>query len=246
MDWGSLGGLFLAIVAILLGQAVEGGHIGSLIQPAAFIVVFFGTLGAVLLQTRLSNFVMSLKMLVWVLKPPVSDRKALARRIAMWSTLARREGILKLEDYLTIEKDPFVKKILRLMIDGVSAEKIQEIGGIDVDIYEARLRSAAKVWDAAGGYAPTVGILGAVMGLIHVMENLSDPNLLGEGIAVAFVATIYGVGLANLFFLPVAYKIRSHIQMEVGRREMVIDAMSCIANGDHPKAVEERMDSYEI
>lgn len=246
MDWGSLVGLLLAIAAILLGQAVEGGNVSSLIQPAAFIIVFFGTLGAVMLQTSLPHFILSLKMIMWVIHPPPCERQALAKRIIMWSVVARKEGILKLENFMYAEKDVFVKKLLRLMIDGVSAEKIQDIGSVDVDIWDAEYRNAAKVWDSAGGYAPTVGILGAVLGLIHVMENLSDPTLLGSGIAVAFVATIYGIGLANLFFLPVAYKIRSHIQQEVGRREMVIDALCCIANGEHPRVIEERLASYEL
>ena len=177
---------------------------------------------------------------------PDNDRKEVSKRIATWSGIARREGILKLERFMNSEPDPFLRKFLRMMIDGVSAQKIQEIGNIDMDAYEATQRQAAKVWDAAGGYAPTVGILGAVLGLIHVMENLSDPTLLGDGIAVAFVATIYGVGLANLFFLPIAYKLRSHIQLEVGRREMIIDALSSIASGEHPRVVQERLACYEV
>jgi len=130
------------------------------------------------------------------------------------------------------------------MIDGVAPEKIQEICGIDLDNYEAQQRSAAKIWDAAGGYAPTIGILGAVLGLIHVMENLSDPSKLGSGIAVAFVATIYGVGFANLIFLPVASKLKALIQIEVARREMLIDALVSIADGAHPRMVEERLEGF--
>lgn len=244
MDWGSLIGLALALAAIVFGQVVEGGDVSSLVQPAAFIVVFFGTLGAVMLQTKLAHFVLGIRMLKWVVMPPDDDKRLLVKRIVSWSVLARKEGILILEDQHKVEPDPFIKKGLRLMIDGIPAERIQEACNIELDTYEGELRNAAKIWDAAGGYAPTVGILGAVLGLIHVMENLSDPNLLGSGIAVAFVATIYGVGLANLVFLPVAYKIRYHIQNEITRREMIIDGLLCIANSDHPRIVEERLAGY--
>jgi chemotaxis protein MotA len=130
------------------------------------------------------------------------------------------------------------------MIDGTPPEKIREIMAIDMYFHEMHLRNAAKIWDAAGGYAPTVGILGAVLGLIHVMENLSDPSKLGSGIAVAFVATIYGVGLANLVFLPIAGKLKAHIQNDMKRREMLLNAWVSIANGDHPRIVEERLEAY--
>ncbi|HSI28017.1 MAG TPA: MotA/TolQ/ExbB proton channel family protein, partial [Methylophilus sp.] len=132
----------------------------------------------------------------------------------------------------------------RLMIDGTPPEKIREICAIDMYFYEMQQRNAAKIWDAAGGYAPTIGILGAVLGLIHVMENLSDPSRLGGGIAVAFVATIYGVGLANLVFLPIAGKLKGLIQQEVMRREMLLNAWVSIASGDHPRIVEERLIAY--
>lgn len=245
MDWGSLTGLALALAAILLGQMLEGGAVSSLLQPAAFVIVFFGTMGAVLLQSELRHFLLSVKMLGWIVKPPKIDKTAFARRVGQWTTLARRDGVLRLEAQMDGEKDPFIRKALRLMIDGVAPDKIRAICNIELDHYEANLRNAAKVWDAAGGYAPTIGIIGAVLGLIHVMENLSDPDMLGSGIAVAFVATIYGVGFANLVFLPVAYKLRQHIQAEVARREMVIDSIVAIAEGDHPRLLEDRLAGYQ-
>lgn len=245
MDWGSVIGLTLALASVIMGQVIEGGEVSSLVQPSAFFVVFVGTFGAVLLQTKLSHFKVGLGMLRWVIFPPKTDKKEMIRRLVAWGNLARREGILSLESACNQEKDPFVKKGLRLMIDGTSAQRLQEVCNLDLDSFEANLRHAAKMWDAAGGYAPTIGILGAVLGLIHVMENLSAPNLLGQGIAVAFVATIYGVGLANLVFLPIAYKIRSHIQVEVTKREMIIDGLVCIANGDHPRLIQERLTSFD-
>lgn len=244
MDWGSLIGLALGLTAILAGQSLEGGSVSSLLQPAAFVIVFLGTMGAVLLQSKLSHFLLGVKMLRWIFKPPQHDLEALQRKIGMWSTMARKDGILALENHMRNEKDAFIKKGLRLMIDGTSPEKVEEICNIDLEYYEANLRNAAKIWDSAGGYAPTIGIIGAVLGLIHVMENLSDPNLLGSGIAVAFVATIYGVGFANLIFLPIAYKLRNHIQTEITRREMLIDALVGIASGDHPRLMADRLAGY--
>jgi len=244
MDWGSLIGLVVAVAGILIGQAVEGGQVASLIQPAAFLIVLLGTFGAVLLQTKTASFIAGLKMSRDVFFPPVDDRQELAARINKWAIYARKEGIFMLEDYLNQETEPFIRKGLQLMVDGTPPDKIREICAIDMHFYEIHQRNAAKIWSAAGGYAPTVGIIGAVLGLIHVMENLSDPAKLGNGIAVAFVATIYGVALANLIFLPIANKLKALIQHELMRREMVLNAWVSIAKGDHPKIVEERLNTY--
>ena len=244
MDWGSLGGLALALAGIVLGQALEGGSLSSLLQPAAFIIVVFGTFGAVLLQARFGDFLHGLRMLGWIFKPPVDDRHGLIDRINNWSVVAKREGLLKLESYFDYERDAFIRKGLRLLIDGTPPARLREVCAIDLERYEAAQRDGAKIWNAAGGYAPTIGILGAVLGLIHVMENLSDPELLGSGIAVAFVATIYGVSLANLIFLPVYQKLRTLIEAEIGRREMVLEALMAIANGEHPRLIEERMQAH--
>ncbi|HEY0563681.1 MAG TPA: flagellar motor protein [Methylophilus sp.] len=244
MDWGSVIGLGIALLAILLGQSMEGGQISSLIQPAAFVIVMFGTFGAVLLQTNVANFLAGVRMARQIFIPPVDDREALAKRITQWSTYARKEGIFMLESYMQRETEPFIRKGLQLMIDGTPPDRIREICAIDIHFYEVQQRNAAKIWTAAGGYAPTIGILGAVLGLIQVMENLTDPARLGSGIAIAFVATIYGVGLANLLFLPIASKLRAIITHEMMRREMLLNAWVSIARGDHPKVVEERLHSY--
>lgn len=244
MDWSSLGGLAIALLGILFGQAIEGGNIGSLLQPAAMLIVVCGTFGAVMLQTNTRNFTNGLFMLGQVFSPPADDRRALVERILKWSLLARKEGIFMLEPMMRNETEPYIKKGMRLLIDGTPPEKIREILAIDMHFYELQQRNAAKIWDAAGGYAPTIGIIGAVLGLIHVMENLSDPTKLGSGIAVAFVATIYGVGLANLVLLPIGGKLKSQIQQEMTRREMLLNAWVSIAVSDHPTVVQERMSSY--
>lgn len=244
MDWGSIAGIAVALCGILFGQALEGGQISSLLQPAAFMIVLCGTFGAVLLQTNLKSFIAGILMAEKVFITPFDDRQAIAKRINRWSVFARKEGIFMLEMFLKQETEPFIRKGLQLMVDGTPPDKIREICAIDMYFFEIEQRNAAKIWSAAGGYAPTVGILGAVLGLIHVMENLSDPSRLGSGIAVAFVATIYGVGLANLIFLPISNKLKALIQHEQMRREMLLNAWVSIANGDHPKIVEERLQAY--
>ncbi len=244
MDWSSLVGILLGLFGILIGQAIEGGHVGSLFQPAALLIVLSGTFGAVLVQNSLKDFVAGIMMLKEVFKPPQDDSKELEKRINAWSAYARKEGVMMLESFIKQESEPFIQKGLTMMVDGTAPEKIREVCAIDMHFYELQQRQQAKVWSAAGGYSPTIGILGAVLGLIHVMENLSDPGKLGSGIAIAFVATIYGVGLANLVFLPVANKIKLNIQNELKRREMLLNAWVSIASGDHPNVVRERLKSY--
>ncbi|HYD79779.1 MAG TPA: flagellar motor protein [Paucimonas sp.] len=241
MDWGSIAGLVLALTGVLAGHLLEGGQAASLLQPAAFMIVVFGTAGAVLLQTGIRNFVRGVKMARFVFAPPDDDHGKLIREMSKWSAAARREGLLSLERYVDEVRDPFLRKGLRLIVDGIDPFKLREILEAEIDSYERRERLAARVWESAGGYAPTVGILGAVLGLIHVMENLTDPSRLGSGIAVAFVATIYGVGFANLVFLPIGGKLKAMINDEIARREMLITALAGIASGDNPRLMEERM-----
>ena len=244
MDWGSLIGVALALAGILVAHLLDGGHLGSLLQPAAFTIVFVGTAGAVLIQTRLPVFIRGVKMIRLVFQPPVDNRQALAREINTWSHIARREGLLSLEPYMRNSRDMFVAKGLRLIIDGIDPVKLREILEAEIYAFEAEQRQAIKIWEAAGGYSPTIGILGAVLGLIHVMENLSDPTKLGGGIAVAFVATIYGVGFANLIFLPVSNRLRSIVNQAIHHREMVIEALLSIATGENPRIIEERLASF--
>lgn len=244
MDWASVAGIVLAIAGIFLGQSLEGGHFGSLIQPAAFVIVVVGTMGAVLLQNNMLTFIRGIKMVRWIFSPPPDNRQAIARNIGAWSLTARREGFLSLESHMETAQDPFVAKGLRLIIDGIEPVKIREILDNDITNFEIDARQAVKVWEAAGGYAPTIGILGAVLGLIHVMENLTDPSKLGGGIAVAFVATIYGVGLANLILLPVGNKLKMIVCNEVRKQEMLVSAFVGIATGDNSRLIEEQVAEY--
>lgn len=244
MDKISLVGLGLGIAAILVGQILEGGHIGSLIQPTAFLIVIGGTLGAVMLQSPMQIFVAGMKMGGWVFFPPRIDPLKLIADLGHWSQIARKEGLLALEAQIESLDDPFTRKGLQLLVDGAEPDRLRDVLEVEIGAYEARLKLAAKVWESAGGYSPTIGILGAVMGLIHVMENLSDPSKLGSGIAVAFVATIYGVGAANLIFLPVSKKLMANIGRLVTFREMLVDGLVGIANGDNPRIIESRLQGY--
>jgi chemotaxis protein MotA len=244
LDKISLAGLVLGMVAIIGGQILEGGHVGSLVQPTALLIVCGGTLGAVLLQSPYHIFKRGLKMAKWAWVPPVIDQKRQIDQILNWSQVSRREGLLALENFIPAIKDEFTKKGLQLLVDGADPERIRELLEVEVNTFEDEWRQSAKIWDSAGGYSPTIGILGAVMGLIHVMENLSDPTKLGAGIAVAFVATIYGVGLANLIFLPIAGKLKYYITRMVASREMLIDGLVGIALGDNPRIIEGRLKGY--
>jgi len=244
LDKLSIAGLIIGMVAIVGGQILEGGHISSLFQPTALLIVLGGTMGAVLLQYPFHVFKRGVQMSKWVWLPPVIEQKRTIDQILQWSQLSRREGLLVLENHLPGIKDDFTRKGLQLLVDGAEPERIRELLEVDVDTYEEEWRQAAKVWESAGGYSPTIGILGAVMGLIHVMENLSDPTKLGPGIAVAFVATIYGVGLANLIYLPIAGKLKYYITRMVAAREMMIDGLVGIAIGDNPRIIESRLKGY--
>ncbi|HQR05106.1 MAG: flagellar motor protein [Proteobacteria bacterium] len=244
MDVISIVGLWVGILSIVGGQLLEGGNIGSLVQPTAFIIVIGGTLGAVLLQSPLPTFMAGMRMVRWVFTPPAINPEALILQIDTWSHVARKEGLLALENQIGTLKDSFLQKGVQLLVDGAEPERLREVLHVEISTYEAGLKQAAKIWEAAGGYSPTIGILGAVMGLIHVMENLSDPSKLGAGIAVAFVATIYGVGSANLVFLPIAKKLMANVSRLVSLREMYVDGLVGIANGDNPRVIEGRLRGY--
>ena len=246
MDVNSVVGVVIALVAVFGGQMLEGGHAGSLLQLTAFTIVLGGTLGAVLLQSPVRQFVLGMKMSRWVFVPPLLDASALVEHITTWSTTARKEGLLALDPRIEGIDDPFVKKGLQLVVDGTEPLELKRVLEVEIETFDDLHRQGARVWEAAGGYAPTIGILGAVMGLIQVMENLTDPTHLGAGIAVAFVATIYGVGLANLAFLPIANKLKTLIARQVLMREMLVDGLVGIANGENPRLIVGRLKGYVV
>lgn len=237
-------GIIIALGAIIGGQVLEGGHVSTLMQLTAFIIVIGGTMGAVLIQYSLPVFLLGLKLISWAFVPPRVVLEEVIEQITGWGNTARRGGLLSLEPMLVEMQDPFMKKGLQMLVDGAEPEKLREALEVEMDAYDEHYRLSAKVWESAGGYSPTIGIIGAVMGLIHVMENLSDPSKLGAGIAVAFVATIYGVGSANLFFLPLSSKIKSVIGREMVKRQMVVDGLVSIANGENPRLIDTKLRGF--
>ena len=244
MDMLSMVGVMLALVAILGGNVLEGGHTSSLVQLTAFVIVAGGTLGAVMVQTPIQTFVRAMGMASWVFVPVKLQLQETAEKIVNWSNIARREGLLGLEVIAEEEEDLFARKGLQLLVDGGEPEVIRAILEVEIDNKEYKDIQAAKVFDGMGGYSPTIGIIGAVMGLIHVMNNLADPSKLGGGIATAFVATIYGVGFANLLFLPMANKLKGQVHNQTRFREMIVEGVISIAEGENPRNIETRLQGY--
>lgn len=244
MDLSSILGLGVAVLGILGSLVLEGARLGSLVQLAAFLVVFGGTVGAVLLQSPLRVFIAGLKLGRWVLWPPPHTPERLIGQITVWGTTARHDGLLALEQHARRADDALARKGLQLLADGAQPVRLREAMELEIVSFEEEHRQAARIWEAAGGYAPTLGILGAVLGLIHVMANLSDPTKLGSGIAVAFVATVYGVGLANLVFLPIANKLKTLIAQQALGGEILVDGLEAIAKGESPRAIELRLEGY--
>ena len=244
MDVLTIIGLVMAFGAIIGGNIMEGGHTSSLMQLTAFIIVAGGTIGALMVQVQLPVFMQALKMVGWMFIPPKLAPAEAIEKIVNWSNIARKEGLLGLEAVSESESDLFARKGLQLLVDGSEPEAIRSIMEVEVDTKEHSDTQAAKVWEGMGGYCPTVGIIGAVMGLIHVMNNLADPSALGGGIAVAFVATIYGVGLANLLFLPMASKLKEIIHHQSKFKEMIIEGVIAIAEGENPRNIETKLQGY--
>jgi len=244
LDIATIIGIVLALGSILGGQVLEGGHPGSIIQLTAFVIVMGGTLGAVCVQNPLSVVLRGVSLLKLGITDPKHDNKGTITTIIDLANVSRRQGLLALEGKLKDIHDPFFRKGVQLIVDGTDPKAIHEILEIDVEFQEEEGLKAAKVWEAAGGYAPTIGIIGAVLGLIHVMENLADPSKLGSGIAVAFVATVYGVGAANLFFLPLASKLKFKLKEEAASRVMIIMGLVGLAQGENPRLLQEKLEGY--
>ena len=244
MDVLSLIGVILAFVAILGGNYLEGGHVGALLNGPAGLIVVGGTLGAAFLQAPVHSFKRALAIISWIFFLFWIDLVGGINRVVGWSMTARKEGLLGLEAVADVEADPYARKGLQLLVDGAEPEAIRSI--LEVDLYnqEGRDIQAAKVFESMGGYAPTIGIIGAVMGLIHVMGNLADPSMLGSGIAVAFVATIYGVGFANLLLLPIGSKLKAIAQRQSRYREMLLEGILSIAEGENPRSIELKLQGF--
>lgn len=239
MDLTAVFAILLSIVAILGGNALEGGHLSSLIQPTAGMIVFGGTIGATWLGATTSEVKGLIKLMKRILRPGLADRAKLLEDILRITTIVRRDGMLAVESQLTSVQDPTLRKALQMLVDGNAGEDVKNILEMEMDMLEHHGNASAKLLESAGGYAPTIGILGAVLGLIHVMQNLSDPTKLGTGIAVAFVATIYGVGIANLIFLPLGGRLKKIVGGDTEDRAMVVAGINGIVAGANARQIGE-------
>jgi chemotaxis protein MotA len=244
MDILSIIGLVLGMVAVVGGSMLKGSGVGALLNGAAFVIVVVGTFSAVLVQVRKPVFMHAMQIVRWIFVSPASDGEEVLQRVLQWSQVARRDGLLGLEGIAEEERDEFVRKGLQLLVDGAEPETIRNIMEVEISTREHFDQQAAKVFESLGIYAPTLGIIGAVMGLMAVMQNLADPEKLGPGIAAAFVATIYGIGLANLIFLPIGNKLKAIVEQSVNERELIIDGLVAIARGDNPRNIESRLRGY--
>lgn len=244
MNPGPLIGIVFALFAILTGNALEGGHIGSILGASAALIVVGGTIGAVIVQFPFETLSGALKSAGGTFKKSTVDSEKLVEEIVDYANRARRDGMLALETVAASSSHPFLAKALMMAIDGADSASLRQTMEIAIGQYEEHGEDAAKVFEAAGGYSPTVGIIGAVLGLIHVMSNLSDIAAVGEGIAGAFVATIYGVAVANILFLPFAGRIKLAVRDGVQQMEMMLTGVLAIQEGLNPKLVKERLGEF--
>lgn len=244
MDSLTILGLITGFFAIIAGLMLEGGDISSLLNLPALLIVLGGTLGAVMVQTPAFTFKRAFKILPWIFKPPHLLFVEYRALLVDLSKKARQMGLLSLEAHLEVETNPLIYKGLELLVMGVDKQTIRQVLEAEVERIELQDLRAAYVFESMGGYSPTIGILGAVLGLIQVMRNLSDPTVLGIGIAIAFVATIYGVGLANLIFLPVSNKLKNCVARQVHFDIMIVEAIVAMAGGESPHMLMLKLNNF--
>jgi len=240
----TLAGIIIALAGIAAGLYFDGGQVGQILQPTAALIVFGGTLGAVMVQFPFSVVMQAAKQLKHVFIGAKDPAPQLIEDFVGYAARARRNGLVALDAELKVIEYPFLKKALTLAVDGVHSAELRQVMELEMDRESEREEIIPKVFDAAGGFAPTIGILGAVIGLIQVMQRLQNINEVGKGIAVAFVATIYGVGSANLFFLPFAGKIKIMMRRKQVLREMMLDGVISLVERTNPRALESKLGVY--
>lgn len=244
IDFGSLAGVAVAFGGIVGGLLLEGGRLKDIAQFTAAMIVLGGTTGAVLISTPFRTVMGAQRRLVGLLRESATPLNDLIEEVIGYATLARKNGIVSLEDVAMKIDDPFLAKGLNLAVDGTDLQEIRKMMEIDMEMEREHVEREARVFESAGGFAPTIGIIGAVLGLIQVMKNLANIDEVGHGIAVAFVATVYGVGSANVFFLPAANKIKLRMAAEIQRKELIVEAVSGIVEGLNPKLIRLRLEAY--
>lgn len=238
MDKSTFGGILLAVAGILVGLMLEGGRIGQILQPTAALIVFGGTIGAVMVQFPLTTVLRAARSLAHVFREPETDPTELVQTLVGYATKARKEGIVSLDSQINAINEPFLKKALMLAVDGTEPQELRKIMEFDLDSKAEEEERIPQVFESAGGFAPTIGIIGAILGLIQVMQHLENIDEVGKGIAVAFVATIYGVGSANIFLLPASGKLKIRLRKEQALREMTLEGVVSILEGTNPRMLE--------
>ncbi len=244
MDLASIGGIALAVIGILAGMMIEGGKISQITQPTAAMIVVGGTAGAVMLQFPLNTFLAALKSVVSVFMHRGTNGEETLNLLVEFANKARRSGIVSLDADLGKVEDPFLKQALMLAVDGTEPAEVRKIMQLELDNRSIMEEKIPQVFESAGGFAPTVGIIGAVLGLIQVMQHLDNIDEVGKGIAVAFVATIYGVGLANLICLPAAGKLKIRHQQELMIKDMMLEGVISILEGLNPRMIETKLRTF--
>lgn len=244
LDIASIAGVAVAIGSLLGGLVLDGGKVSNVTQITAAIIVLGGTLGAVMITSPLSSVIAAAAGLKKVFFEDVIHPDAAIEEIVGYATKARKSSLISLEEDLEKIEDPFLKKMLTLAVDGTDLQELRKMIDLDLAQAEKRSESQAKVFEAAGGYSPTIGIIGAVMGLIQVMKHLENIDEVGKGIAVAFVATIYGVAAANLFFLPAANKLKARGQNDIHLKELLLEGVSAILEGMNPKLIRTKLEAF--
>ncbi len=244
MDKGTIGGLLLALAGIIGGLTLEGGNISQILQPTAAMIVLGGTLGAVLVSYPLSTVLASFKRLSAIFFERSRNLESVIEEIVGYAVKARKEGITSLDNVLPSIQDPFLKKSLMLAVDGTEPKELRKMMELEMDNQADHEEKFPQVFESAGGFSPTIGIIGAILGLIQVMQHLDNISEVGKGIAVAFVATVYGVGAANIFFLPSGGKLRIRIREEQTARAMILEGVIAIMEGLNPRMVETKLQGY--
>ncbi len=244
MDIASVCGIALALLGIFAGMTIEGGSVGQLTQPTAALIVLGGTTGAVMLQFPLPVFFAALKAVKTVFSSDAVNGESVLRKLIEFANKARKNGIISLDSELKSIEDPFLRRTVMLAVDGVEPAEVRRIMQMELENNVEMQEKVATVFEAAGGYSPTVGIIGAVLGLIQVMQHLDDISAVGRGIAVAFVATIYGVGLANLICLPIAGKLKIRYREGQVVKEMIMEGVVSILEGMNPRMLEMKLRTF--
>jgi chemotaxis protein MotA len=244
LDLVSLGGLVVAVGGIVTGLMLDGGKVKELAQLTASLIVLGGTTGAVMLTTPMRVLLGAVGRIGSVFFENAHSPAALIDEIIGYATQARKQGIVSLEQQAATIQDPFLRKALNLAIDGVDLQQLRSIMELEISLVEQRGEAEAKVFESAGGYSPTIGIIGAVLGLMQVMKNLANIDEVGRGIASAFVATVYGVAAANIVFLPIANKLKARIREEVHLRELALEGVLSVVEGMNPKLIRSKLEAY--